>query len=75
LRLPPPNLNRPLDGLAVRVADEELKQLTAAHGPEDSLTLEAHVRSAELIGRSGETTGAIREYDRAVALYDRVYGP
>ncbi|MFF5207775.1 serine/threonine-protein kinase [Streptosporangium sp. NPDC000396] len=59
----------------LRTADARIQQLTVSPGPDAPLTLEVQVERAELIGLSGDVTGAIREYDRLAELYTRVHGP
>lgn len=55
-------------------ADERLRDLVRSRGPEDPQTVEARMRRAELIERSGDKTGAAREYDRIIDLCERRHG-
>lgn len=59
----------------LRTADVRIQRLSTFPGPDAPATLEAQAERAELIGLSGDVTGAIREYDRIEKLYNRVHGP
>ncbi|MFJ3762859.1 serine/threonine-protein kinase [Streptomyces sp. NPDC090080] len=57
------------------VAELNVRQLTARHGHEDHLVIDARMQLADLTGRSGDTRGAAELYDRIGRDIGAWYGP